>query len=246
MTITLYTLPPAFGLRNVSPFCLKVEMALNHLGLDFDIAEEADPRKAPRGKLPFLVVDGTRMPDSELIFEYLDKVSGGGLFGSLSPLEIAQGTAFTRLTEDHLYWIMVASRWLDDAWWPNIVQGFFGELPAPVRLLATRLARRQVRSTYHLQGLGRHSHAEQEQFARRDLGAISGVVEEQGYITGGRLTAFDFSVAGLLAGMQDQQPRSWINPLLDEFPALSEYAERVQAETGVYGRPVIQQSEKNS
>ena len=30
--IGLYTFPEAFGLRNVSPFCLKVEMALHHLG----------------------------------------------------------------------------------------------------------------------------------------------------------------------------------------------------------------------
>ena len=30
--IQLYTFPEAFGLRNVSPFCLKIEMALTWLG----------------------------------------------------------------------------------------------------------------------------------------------------------------------------------------------------------------------
>ena len=66
--ITLVTLPPAFGLRNVSPFCLKVEMALTHLGLEFDYETEQDPRKAPKGKLPYLLIDGERIADSELIF----------------------------------------------------------------------------------------------------------------------------------------------------------------------------------
>ena len=34
--------------------------------------ELADPRKAPKGKLPYLEVDGEKIPDSELIMEYLD------------------------------------------------------------------------------------------------------------------------------------------------------------------------------
>lgn len=234
--ITLYTLPPAFGLRNVSPFCLKIEMALSYLKLDFETVHEPDPRKAPKGKLPFLEIDGKRMPDSELIFEYLDQKTGGGLFSGLTALEMAQGTAFTRLSDDHLYWMIVASRWLDDDWFPNVKRDFFGALPAPVAFLVARLARRQVRTTYHLQGLGRHSHTEQEQFARRDLKAISDVVTEQNYIVGGRLTAFDFSVASLIAGLLDQQPPTWMNPLADEFPPLRDYAERVQQDIGVFCR----------
>ena len=236
--ISLYTLPPAFGLRNVSPFCLKVEMALTHLGLDFEIIEEPDPRKTPKGKLPYLVIEGEAMPDSELIFEYLDNATQGGLYGNLSPAEKAQGTAFMRLVEDHLYWIMVASRWLDDDWFPNVRAGFFGGLPGPISRFVAKLAQKQVRQTYHLQGLGRHSHEEQAQFARRDCEAIASVVSEQGYIVGGRLTAFDFGVAGFLAGMLDQQPRTWVNDVADQFPALRDYTEKVQQEVGIYGRPV--------
>ena len=38
--IQLVTFPPAFGLRNVSPFCLKTEMLLTSLQLPFEIIEE--------------------------------------------------------------------------------------------------------------------------------------------------------------------------------------------------------------
>ena len=234
--ITLYTFPAAFGLRNVSPFCLKVEMALTHLGREFEIIEESDPRKAPKGKLPYLLIDNQKMPDSELILEYLDKESGGGLYGGLTPVEMAHGTAFTRLAEDHLYWMVVASRWLDDAWFPHISSGFFGYIPAPIRFLVSNIARRQVRQTYNLHGLGRHTMQEQAQFARRDMQAIAEVVGEQNYITGARLSPFDFSVASLLAGMLDNKPATWVTELAQEFPALQEYAERIQKETGVYCR----------
>ena len=234
--ITLYTFPEAFGLRNVSPFCLKIEMALTYLGLDFEIQFQPDPRKAPKGKLPVVVIDGEKIPDSEIILEVLDKKTGGGLFGDLSPQEKAIGTAWTRLTEDHLYWMVTASRWLDDDWYPNIVKGFFGSLPRPIRSLVGWITRRQVRQTYHLHGLGRHSPEEQRQFARSDLRALSDAVGEGGYITGQRLTVYDFAVASLLAGMLDNKPTTWVNEIADEFPNLRNYAERVQKELGVYGR----------
>ena len=68
-TLTLVTLGAAFGLQNVSPFCLKAEMLMTYLELDYDIDMQADPRKAPKGKLPYLIADGRKIADSELIVE---------------------------------------------------------------------------------------------------------------------------------------------------------------------------------
>ncbi len=234
--ITLYTFPEAFGLRNVSPFCLKVEMALKHLELPHRIELQADPRQAPKGKLPYIDIDGQIIPDSEIIFEHLDEMTNGALFGQLSPQERAQGTAVTRLLEDHLYWMMVASRWLDDDWWPNVKAGFFASMPLPVRTIVGPLARRQMRQTYNLHGLGRHSLDEQKAFAARDLKAIADMVADTGYVVAGRLTAFDFTTASMIAGLIDNKPATWLTRLADEQPALREYAERIQAEVGVYGR----------
>lgn len=238
--ITLYTFPEAFGLRNVSPFCLKVEMALKYLALDYQIEFESDPRKAPKGKLPYIVVDGKTIADSELIFEFLDEKTQGGLFGNLSAADKAQGTAFTRLSEDHLYWMIVASRWLDDDWWPNIVKGFFSGIPAIVRGFVTTMARKQVRQTYDLHGLGRHTRAEQEGFARRDLQAISDAIEGRSYIVGDQMSAYDFVVAGMLSGALDHQPSSWVTQIANEFPELRRYADGIQEEVGVFGRQLVQ------
>jgi glutathione S-transferase len=136
--IKLYTFPEAFGLRNVSPFCLKVEMALEHLGLDYEIVMESDPRKSPKGKLPYIVDEGLTIADSELILEYLDAKADGRLYGDVSDQEHATGLAFTRLIEDHLYWMVVASRWLDDDWFHNVREGFFSNLPPVIKTLVAR------------------------------------------------------------------------------------------------------------
>lgn len=231
--IQLFTFPAAFGLRNVSPFCLKVEMALAYLGVDYEITEQFDPRKAPKGKLPYIVEDGRTIADSELILLHLDRNSGGRLYGDLSSGEMARGLAFSRLAEDHLYWMMVASRWLDDDWFDNVRAGFFGAFPPLVRNLVGAIARGQVRKTYNLHGLGRHTLEEQAGFARRDFEALAAALEEGDYIAGSRLTVYDFAVAGLLAGIYGQQPRSWINDIADDFPSVAAYARRIEEAVGV-------------
>ncbi len=234
--LTLVTLGGAFGMRNVSPFCLKIEMLLKSLDLPFDIDEQADPRKAPKGKLPYLVADGRTIADSELITQHLDEITQGKVFAGLSARDRAYGVALSRLAEDHLYWIMVASRWLDDAWWPNIVNGFFHIAPAPLRPLVSSLARRQVKQTYHLQGLGRHTLEEQRGFARRDLQALQDAVGGERFLFGATPNVFDFAVASLMAGTYDNKPATWVTELAGEYPQLHAYTERVQEHVGVWGR----------
>lgn len=234
--IELVTLPPAFGMRNVSPFCLKIEMLLAALDLPHSISYEKDPRKAPKGKLPFIIIDGKRIADSELIIEYLNETTNGKVFAGLSTEQKGQGVALSRLAEDHLYWLMVASRWLDDAWWPNIEQGFFGFVPGLLRKFIAGLARKQVAKTYNLHGLGRHSLEEQKGFARRDLDALQGALPAQGFLFADKPGVFDFTVAALLAGIYDNQPATWLTNIAADYPELQAYSERVQASVGVWGK----------
>jgi glutathione S-transferase len=236
--LELVTLPPAFEMRNVSPFCLKTEMLLTSLELPFTLGEQADPRKAPKGKLPFLIAEGDVIADSELITEYLNTLTDGRVYAGLTDEQKAHGVALARLAEDHLYWLMVASRWLDRDWFPNIVEGFFGIAPKPVRPLVARLARRQVKQTYHLHGLGRHTLDEQKGFAERDLAALSATVGKTEFLFGGTPSVFDFTVAAMMAGIYDNRPVTWTTELALRYGDLQAYTERVQAHIGVYGRYV--------
>jgi hypothetical protein len=154
----------------------------------------------------------------------------------LSDKDRAVGLALSRLVDDHLYWIFVASRWLDDGWFPNIVEGFFHIAPWPIRGFIARQARKEVQQTYHLQGLGRHNQEEQEGFARRDLQALQDAVQGDGFLFAAEPCVYDFAIASFMAGVFDQQPATWMTHVANEYGGLKEYTERVQQRVGVFGR----------
>lgn len=237
--LTLVTLGGAFGLQNVSPFCLKAEMLMTQLGLKYDIAVQADPRKAPKGKLPYLISDGDKLPDSELITMHIDALTQGRVYGGLAAKDQAFGTALSRLVDDHLYWILVASRWLDDDWFVHIIDGFFHIAPKPLRGFVARQARKQVEKTYFLHGLGRHSQQEQQEFARRDLQALQDAVGGDGFLFSAEPCIFDFTIASFMAGVYDQQPPTWLTYIAEDYTRLKRYTEDVQAHVGVYGRATV-------
>ena len=64
MTVKLYQFPPAWGLPNPSPFCMKLEVFLRLAEIPYEVVTWPDPRKAPKGKLPFIEHEGTRIADS--------------------------------------------------------------------------------------------------------------------------------------------------------------------------------------
>lgn len=235
-SLTLFTLGAAFGLQNVSPFCLKIEMLLTSLDLPFEVDVQPDPRKAPKGKLPFLIADGRTIPDSELITEYIDEITAGRVYEGMSPAQRAQGLALSRLIDDHLYWLFVASRWLDDEWFPNVVDGFFHIAPRLVRPLVAGLARRQVRQTLNLHGLGRHTAQEQRGFVERDLQALEDTVPETGFLCGSEPRLYDFTIAAFMAGVLDNRPPTWVTEIAKGYTGLAQYTERVQRHVGVFGR----------
>ena len=112
---------------------------------------------------------------------------------------------------------MVASRWLDDEWFPNIVEGFFHIAPKPLRSFVARQARKQMQQTYHLQGLGRHSRQEQGAFARCDLQALQDVVSGEGFLFAAQSCVLDFTIASFMAGVYDQQPPTWNTHLANDY-----------------------------
>ena len=65
--ITLRQFPPALGLPNASPFCLKLELYLRMAGLPYRNRYTLELHRAPKGKLPWIDDDGIAMADSGLI-----------------------------------------------------------------------------------------------------------------------------------------------------------------------------------
>ena len=131
--VTLVQFPPIWG-RNVSPFGLKLEAWLTLANIPFDIRTTMRLDKAPKGKLPYIIDQGHAIGDTSLIIAHLKHTRGIDPDAGLTPAERAQGLALQRLFEEHLYFIIVYSRWIDEEGWPLVAEAFFAEreaAPAP-------------------------------------------------------------------------------------------------------------------
>ncbi|MGI9409563.1 MAG: glutathione S-transferase N-terminal domain-containing protein, partial [Hyphomicrobiaceae bacterium] len=73
--LILHTFGPAFGLPDPSPFCMKAMALLRLSGLEHRCAP-GDPRKAPKGKLPYLVDGDDIIPDTTFIRWHLEQKHG--------------------------------------------------------------------------------------------------------------------------------------------------------------------------
>ncbi|WP_137884989.1 glutathione S-transferase family protein [Pseudomonas sp. 2FE] len=226
--ITLCQFPAAFNVPNPSPYCLKVETFLRLCGLDYRVKTLFDPRKGPKGKLPFIQLDGELIADSAVILRTLSERLELPLDRHLDAAGRGRALAITRLCDEHLYFLLVYFRWLEDEGWHQIKPVFFGGLPAPLKWLVPGLARSNIRKALHGQGLGRHNREEALTFAREDLQALSDLLGAAPFFGGVQPCSADAAAYGLLANLILCSLDTPLNRLAREFPALVAYCERLR------------------
>jgi glutathione S-transferase len=211
--IKLHQFVPAFGLPNVSPFCMKVETWLRMAGLPYECPRGADLRKAPKGKFPYIEDDGVTLADSGFIIEYLTAKYHITLDAHLSPRQRGEALALQRLFEEHLYWVAVYSRWIEDAGFARTREAFFARFPFPMRQLVPVLARRAMRRQLHGHGMGRHGCEEIYALGCRDVAAIADTLGDRAFLMGEQPSSIDAVGYAFLANLL------WAplpSPLLDE------------------------------
>ncbi|NMD06482.1 MAG: glutathione S-transferase family protein [Phyllobacteriaceae bacterium] len=218
---------PYFGLPDGSPFCIKALMLLKMSGLPFE-AVKMSFSKAPKGKAPYLDDNGTIIADSHFIMRHLEQAHGINFSGGHSPEKLAQGWAIARMLEEHLYFLSMNVRWLeDDNFWKGPYQ-FFADLPAVIRPLVGRIIRGKIRKAQHLQGLGRHTAAERLALAIGDIDAVEALLGKNTYILGETVSAADASVTGFLWAAECSHFRSAIGDHIRGRPLLMSYLTRMR------------------
>lgn len=199
--ITLYNFGPAFGLPDPSPFVMKTETLLKMAKLPYR-TDSTGFAKAPKGKIPYIDDDGVVVPDSTFIRWHIEKKYRFDFDQGLDASQRATAWAFEKMAEDHLYWIAVNDRWMNDE---NFRKGpiqFFKGVPALIRPFVTTMVRRKLRATLHGQGTGRHSPEEILAIATRSFSAIAEFLGDKPFFmgsepTGVDATMFAFVCAGL-------------------------------------------------
>lgn len=196
--IILFQFPNAWQLPNPSPFCTKLETYLRMTHQPYTIKNMVNVRKAPQGKLPFIKDQEKIISDSSTIIDYLKATYGDTLDQHLTPVQSAEALSIKRMIEEHLYWVIVYSRWLDDKNWSAINKTFFSKLPPIVKTIIPYLVRHKVRRDLSGQGLGRHTEAEIYALGIQDLNALSILLNDQAYFLGSKPSSLDASAFSFL------------------------------------------------
>lgn len=199
--IKLYQFAPAWGIPNVSPFCVKTETYLRMANLPYE-KHNALPPQAPKGKLPFIDDNGSKIADSRFIIEYLKETYGDMLDQHLNASQRAISVAMQRMIEDDLYWAGMYARWgKSDANWRENKRAIFGMIPLGIRDLVAAYERRLIRKQIWGQGLGRHSQDQIYRVGQQDLTVLSDFLGEKPYFMGDKPTTLDASAFGILVNL---------------------------------------------
>jgi glutathione S-transferase len=224
--ITLYCFGRGPGLPDFSPFVVKTMLLLKLAGLAY-VEKRSIPARAPKGKLPYIDDDGTIVADSTLIRWHIEKTRGIDLDSGLNSEQRAIAWAAERMCEDHLYWIGVRGRWLNDA---NFARGpahFFKSVPALLRPFVRNSVRGNIRKALYGQGIGRYTEEEVTRLGLRDLETLTALLGDKPYFFGDAPCGADATFFAFIGGSLSQ---TWESPLRDaaeKTPTIVAYRDRV-------------------
>ena len=224
--IDLYQFTPAFGHANLSPHCMKVEAFLRLSELPFQIINEDNPANGPKNKLPFIRDNGLVIGDSELIMIYLESKYGFTMDGHLDNINRAHHLAYSRMLDEHLYWAMVYSRWIDDRNWPEMKKQLFGNIPPPISSVLAWHVRRGIKKQLHEQGMGRHSRDEIYDMAKQDINQLAIYLGGKQWFGGSYVSKLDLSAVAYLSNLLIDELDSPLADCLRSHENLVSYSER--------------------
>ncbi len=217
---------PAFGLPDPSPFTLKVYLFLKRHEIDFELVP-GDPRSTPHKKIPVLEHNGTIIPDSEIILDYLSE-NFSLADKALTPEQEGFGHMLVRGLDEKLYWSIVYARWMDDQNARKIRDALFVEVPTPLRKLIFSVVRRQVKKDLYSQGTGRLSNQEIYDFVAQDLESLSKALSDKPFLFGETMSRYDCALAASIGQMLAEGLDSPHATLLERHSNLLNYWARIK------------------
>jgi glutathione S-transferase len=178
---------------NISPFCAKLETYLRIAEVPYRTAKFGRG-ESPTGKIPYVVLDGKRAADSQLIVEELERrrVAAGNpaLDAGLSAGDLAIARATRRMLEEGFYFVMLYLRWQIDGHYPAMRDEFKKMLPGFI----LPIIRRDIGKKLHGQGTGRHAADTVMAMGIADMEAVSDLLGDKPYFLGDAPRTVDATV----------------------------------------------------
>jgi glutathione S-transferase len=227
--ITLFGSSPVFGLPELSPYVTKTEVQLKMLGLPY-VKERARPDQSPKGQIPFIDDDGTRIADSHFIREHLERKHGKDLDAHLDARQRAEAWAIERMIENHFGPTTGYMRWLLPE---NFAKGpahFVDGAPEEARPRLREELLGRVRESMRAVGVARHTTDEVVSLGVRSLEALRAILGDKRYLFGERPAGVDATAFAMLAGVLTPYFDSPLRRRAEEYPSLTAYTARMMRE----------------
>ena len=225
--IKLFQFPRMFGIPNLSPFCCKLETWLRIAQIPYEVVDTPDPRKGPKGKLPFIEDDGVRIADSSRIIDHLVRTRGVDPDAHLDAGQRSIALLVQRTLEEHYAFVLAYTHLLRDEGFRH-TRTRFNSVPAIMRPLVSSMVQRQIRDLLWKQGILRHSDEEIVEAALRDWRAVLAAMSEGPFFFGDEAAGVDAIVFGALATTVLTPIESPIRDFLRSQPGCLTYAERMR------------------
>lgn len=226
--LKVFQFPSMLGVPNLSPFCCKLETWLRIAGIAYEVVDTTDPRKGPKGKLPFIEDAGILIADSSIIIEHLVKSRGVDPDASLNDSQRAIALLVQRTLEEHYAFIAAYTHLVRDEGL-KYTGARFDAVPAIMRPLVASMVHKRIKKLLWSQGILRHSHEQIMDVAIRDWRAVLTVMSRGPFFFGDEPTTIDAVVFGALATTTLTPIESPIREYLRSQPACVSYAEHMRA-----------------
>eukprot|EP00117_Sycon_ciliatum_P004622 scpid52883/ scgid8909/ Failed axon connections homolog len=226
--VYLHQFPRCTKGPNISPFCLKMETFLRMAKIDYEAIGSLT--MGPKGKVPFIVLDGETVADSDFIIEFLIKRFNLTMNDHLDERQKAVAHAMEQMLEENTIMALphhhARVRHMQDM--PYMLEtnpGFFFYWMVRLKVGKT------LEAVLNAQGLGRHSVAEVATIVGKDLGALSALLGSSHYVMGDTMTSYDAGVFGMMASLYYLIPDSEPRRLMDgKYSNIGDYVKRLRAE----------------
>lgn len=226
--LTVVTFSPDWGLPSTGPFALKLLKWLDIAGIPYVQTHEDNSAKGPKGKNPWVEIDGERIGDTEIVIAMLAARTGFDIDAGQDPLTLARNHAVRRMVEEHLHQVLEWELFVHPAGAEYIRSKVRAVAPPVVSgIIASRVCGHFARQL-HARGIARHS---DEVIARKgiaDLDALEGLLGGTRYFGGERPAMADVSVFGLLAPMGYWPMKTSVADNLKSRRTLMAYLERMR------------------
>ena len=214
---------------------MKVELAMRYFGLNYSLVQPQifrAPFASPSGKVPYLLLDGEPLVESERILEALEKYAIPSTFPHPDDEDQASGIAFVRLVEDHLYHIICKSKHADSdrtkmMWAEMIPYSWF-----PAGLFTMLMQRIVWKGRLANTSIGGLTDDEVREEAFKDIQTLAAQLSMKNFIAANSLTIYDFTVAAHIASILLWRIDNWLAPLFREHQVFYHYLERVAEAVG--------------